>query len=734
MIPELQHVTPQDVAFARAHAVLAAHTTSTVQGEGSRGFGDTAALYRQHERGLVADARAGDLNPALGNDPLAVRALQLRDAYLNATAPSTTLGREGGKLAEATRLDAPAERIAQLEGRIADRQAAQFESSPELAHSRYQQAVEEYAQQHANQGGAPPLRVEYTLPKDEAIGFRPPTGGKGFSDRQQNVKASTRFQAETGHYTTDATAPIRENRVAMQNAVSRGAAQQLFAELGQRHGPNEPIPKGFVSVPVNSANRAEGVLQDLTDHPVATSDFAEQHQMRQRLNEALFEGHQTAGLTRGEGYFVPQGAFDRVQDYMRPQPRSKFSQANAQYQRWLIGTFPSTVLGNTLGTVPLGFFGGAGLRDYHAALSLPGEAFPHTTQGGGAAGQLEAQGTNFATRYNQYMLHLSRRGEDVTHKALFIHGMGGTKGMGKRATALGYDSLESYAKDVALGKVDKGLRDAALNHAIKFVGAGLRPDGKAMSKFGQTILFHKWVEHMAKLMLYTLPVAHPRRLALINALASYGDQYRKDHGVWPSYMNTFYPLFAEKMGLGVATKAVGLGQFSPQNTAGGTIGGLTNTDQPMIQNLLGMAAPWISVPGNTALQQYHDAGSAYPSSLPWVAASQVFRAVPGGTKVFPTAQRGPEFVPLIHPTWQFNSAPPAYPGAKATRLPESLRPGARPLGQDQPFFSAANLGGVASRVFGLPISTVPNAGPVTQIANAKTLTKAMTAAKVPRRG
>lgn len=753
VIPGLEHVTPEDIAFAKAHSDLAAHNTESRQGQG-QGFDSTAALYRQHERLLTAAARQGDLNPALGNDPLAVKVLQLRKEYQNSSdsAAGQALGREGGKLAEAQRLarqadakvselqatlgtgrraspasralgakldDAQAQaadlhaRIADLSQKVGDKSAAQFEAQHANIAQRYQQAMQEFAAQHANEGGALPVRAEYTMPPS-STGYVPPaqrTGGGKFNDNPQGarIKASTGYSAETGRYLTDPQAPLRESMRARNLAISAGAARQTFHDLGHEVPAGTSVPRGWVFVPEHNAATAGKLINELHDNPVNADEWTQQATMRQSLSDHLFNGHQTAGeVTATNGHMLPEAVFNRVQDYSRPESRGPFAKSMAQYQRWLIGTFPSTVLGNTLGTVPLGMAGGAFGRDYKAALQFPTESTPFTTHSGTVSGRLQAPATNAATKFNQFMLGISRRGEAVTAKALWIHGMGGTKGMTKRSAELGYKTVHDYAKDVSLGKVDKAKRDAALDWSTKFVGDSLTPDGKIGRFVANKILFHKWVEHMARLMLYTLPVKHPRRLALINALAQYGDAYRKEHGVWPSYMQAFFPLFAEKMGLNQITTALNLGQFAPQNTAGGTVSGLFDNSTPWYQRALGLAAPWYGIPLKVGVQSIQNKGSYNPVNLPWYMAHLGLGAVPGSTKFATNAGRGPEYVPFIHDTKTTTSYVNA--DGQTVKIPVNQRSGGRPLGADSPFWSLAALAGIASRVGGVPIEQIPSGG------------------------
>lgn len=738
-------VTPEDIAFAKAHADLAAHNTESRSGQGN-GFDSTAAQYRAHERLLTAAARQGDLNPALGNDPLAVKVLQLRKAYQASTdSPAgQALGREGGKLAEATRLANHADaqvaqlqktagagrtnpaleaaqaqandlhaRVAELSGRASDKSAAAFEAQHENIKQAYQQAVQEFADQHANEGGAAPVRSEYVNPPS-STGYVPPasrTGGSKFNDNPQraNVKASTGFMADTGRYLTDSQSPLRESMKAQHLAISANSARQVFHELGHEVPQGTSIPKGWVFVPEHNAATAGKLINDLHDNPVNADEYTQQAHARQSLLDHLTGNAQTEGeVTATNGHLLPKAVFKRIQDYSKPESRSVFQRTMSQYQRWLIGTFPSTLVGNTVGTGFFGAAGGAGPHDYAAAKQWPDEATPFTTHSGTVSGRLQAQGTNAATRFNQWMLGKSRSGEALTAKALWISKMGGVKGMTKRSAELGYNSVLDYAKDVSLGKVDKAKQDAALEWVTKFVGKSIEPDGRIGRGLGKAIMFHQWVEHVAKFMLYTLPVEHPRRLALINALANYGDAYRKQHGVWPNYMQAFFPLFAERMGLNKVTTALNLGQFAPQSTAGGAASALFDNTQPWYQRALSVAAPWYSIPGNVAVQSIQNRGSYKPVSIPWYLAHEVASAIPGETKFAPNAGRGKEYVPFIHDTKTTSSY--VNSDGKTVKIPIGQRSGGRPLGADSPFWSPAGLLGIASRVAGVPIEQTPTTG------------------------
>ncbi|MDP9227290.1 MAG: hypothetical protein M3P18_26275 [Actinomycetota bacterium] len=91
---------------------------------------------------------------------------------------------------------------------------------------------------------------------------------------------------------------------------------------------------------------------------------------------------------------------------------------------------------------------------------------------------------------------------------------------------------------------------------------------------------------MAKLLLWTLPVKHPRRAVILEDLAQYGDQYRKTHGVFPDWYISNLPLFqhVERLGGGgvpqTFTKTFSTAGINPYATLENAGSSLSTADPP----------------------------------------------------------------------------------------------------------------------------------------------------------
>jgi hypothetical protein len=54
---------------------------------------------------------------------------------------------------------------------------------------------------------------------------------------------------------------------------------------------------------------------------------------------------------------------------------------------------------------------------------------------------------------------------------------------------------------------------------------------KADAILGNTILFHRWIAHMVKLTLWTMPIHHPYAAYFVQQIANQGQEYNRDHGI-----------------------------------------------------------------------------------------------------------------------------------------------------------------------------------------------------------
>lgn len=672
VVDATRNLSEKDHAFLAAHAAMADHTSQTHVELGR--FGDTASVYRAHQPLIHSAAHAGD--------PTAQRLIALHDEW------TKTL-----RTTEDPAVLAP-------------------------LHGAYDQATRDFAQSHLDSGGNTPSYVAYTPPPSRGVmkpTYQAGTGGKvRFNARVPGQKASTGGSFESGNYLIDPKVALRENVQAQRLRTSVGlTSPESLKKIGAiEAAKGDARPEGYVFTPGLNRATIGKVMTDLHDKPVSAHDYYHQEaDARGRLAKTLEATKGTGEHAAEKGYFVPEGAFNRILDYTRPESRHSYDQFMRQYQRTMISLFPSTALGNTVGSVPLALAAGAGPQSLRMAgrSSRDASLVPFTAHGRGVAGSLASDARNPFTQYMGAMRSVSVKGEDYSRDASYFAHL--LPGAAKRAKAHGYESRDAYLRDVATGKVDVHLRDQALDHMIKFAGDAAKPATKTQQKLGRFILFPQWQQHVATLMLKTLPIEHPRRMALVNALAQYGDTYRKEHGAWPSWMTDFIPLFEHTLNGNQFSRVVGLGQLAPQGTAGQTFDSLANGYGSIPERVASILNPPVGAIANTAIQAIKNQGSYQPVDLGRFFANQAAYTIPGLSKVAPRTGMAPDSIPFISErrrTYTDGSHKSTYNPDNSVAWDQ--RPGARPLG---------GLLGIASRVAGLPLYDTPNAGSINDLANKK---------------
>lgn len=594
----------------------------------------------------------------------------------------------------------------------------------EAVQQEYANAVNQFAADHLKQPGAfTPHYVERLKVADSgAVAQRRTLRTKvRFSNRLSKQPMSTGETFRAGDYLIDSQSPMRNSLAAMRMRQTRTIYNTVVQKYGIHHDAKATVPEGMVSVNENTLTSLASALKALEDNPVSHQDYyAQEASIRNKVKAGLEAGSTSErGTTQDKGYFVPKAIYDRMLDYVTPESRNRYDRFLRQYQRALISIYPSTVLGNTLGSIPLAVAGGAihphAFADAYRAMKNP-ELGPLAMRGRGAAAGLASDPRNRAGQYMNFMRRQSVKGEDYSRLAAFFSKA--SPYIRKRADELNMD-VEAYLKKFVKGEIDEQKLSQFLDHAEQFLGDTVKPNGAFGRKAAHVILFHNWVGHMMKVMLYTIPVKHPGRATLINILGQYGDQYRQTHGVWPQWMTDFVPLkhFSSMLpgayGNQNYTLAGDVTQLTPQGTAGGVLDQLS-ADRPILDSIANVIAPPWSAAMKTALTQYQ-AANASPTDLNvpdwrWNAVSNALGMIPGERKFFPTTGQRADSVPIVH------EEPRLYMAPHGTGRIQSpfLQPGAMPLGGriGDPWW-ARGLG-TAARVGGVPLWTVPNEGKITK--------------------
>jgi hypothetical protein len=187
-------------------------------------------------------------------------------------------------------------------------------------------------------------------------------------------------------------------------------------------------------------------------------------------------------------------------------------------------------------------------------------------------------------------------------------------------------------------------------------------------------------------------------------------------------MQDFAPLFNQTIGANTFTRTVGLGQLSPQGTAGAPFDTISQSNLTWPERIAGLLNPPVAAAINTGVIQPIKNEGDYPVDLPRYALNQALYTVPGMSKFFPRAGMEADSLPWSPRPFTYTT------GAKKNKwnpnanvLPYDQRPGARPVGGAE---------GILFRVFGLPLYDVPSKGPI----NDRTVEKQIKKSKPKSKG
>jgi hypothetical protein len=678
---------------------------------------------------VAAETTAKTPKPPKGSTPLAKHRIAKREwrAELKAhdakepPKPRGVARQQGKAAAHRTQIDQQTKRLDELTTAERDRLAAA--GTRQGITDAYDSAVQEFAKRHLDSGGLAPARVAHAIKTSR---IHNPFAAKNAAGVRVTSKTDPREHFESGNslysgqYVIDPALPLRENMSVQRLRASIGARQALSELHGSpvaKSDRQREVPQGNVFVSTTNARVIRETIQKIDkETPVDEASFYESETaLRQKAYDAMKGVGQDIIKAGEEGELIPQGMYMRVLEWTQPETRSNWDRANRQYQRALIGIYPSTIVGNTLGTLPLPLIAGAGLKAAKWAIKAERDPTiaPASLRGRGAAGMLAADAHNIAGRFLDFNRGISVRGEDFSRRMAY-YGKAG-RYIEKRAKQLDM-AAEDYARilsnrdvhathngELVLTAKDLQKQDHFLDEAIKFTGDLGRPTGKAAHSIGKVILFHNWIGHILKLALFTLPVLHPRRALLLNAMSEYGDEYRRKHGVWPSWMTQFFPLFDQSRLIGgklvPGVVSGGTGQLGPIGSISG-LGDALMQDQTIGQRASAVASPMVQPFINAIIQGERNYGArpGQSHSLLKQVAYDTAYAIPGLSKFHPRSGEVPSW-PFFD--WQKRQYYILDEHGKHIPIPGDQRPGGRPLG---------GFPGIISRVGGLPLEWSPTGG------------------------
>jgi hypothetical protein len=336
----------------------------------------------------------------------------------------------------------------------------------------------------------------------------------------------------------------------------------------------------------------------------------------------VIERDQTTGpptLGPGTYYAIPRQVWDDLEARATDAAKQGggLGKLTRAWRTITLNTLPRTVVNNTVGSMPLAAAGGAGPLSYFRsarALRAAGKGaddlIPGELRGVGLAGAGTKGvdlGDTLAGRAAAGWMNTMRKGnvfgEDAARGAIWMrNARPAAKKAAKELNESADDVLKRWANDPESRTPEV---EGFIQKSIDFAG-DLTP-GKHDAGLSLVVPFHRWYRHIAKLTLATMPVKHPGRAAFLYNLGQVGDEYRKQHGVWPSWMNDLIPIRTKYEGVpgydeqGNATtipteitQGIRTGSANPFKTVTDTFG----TDQA-----LGTISPILATPAEFVANQ-----------------------------------------------------------------------------------------------------------------------------------
>lgn len=595
-------LTPEDHAYVDAVRAAADYQTKTRVGVGQ--FGETAAKYRSYQEPIVLAAQRGDplatevihtRGQHLWPDPAAqpvpessAAQTRLRTLETQARKHEKEYGRlkaiiddkprrpvaGSGHVAQvdwmeannkwktrartaraklqvhrtqADQLNAEAERV---RGRLRSQDAAA--ENPEFAqdatHAAYSDALDQFIARHnANGGTTPAAYIPQAVPQTFASGFKREAKPTGSPNIPTMHATENRLVLSGGYRSTPTDVSLQTHRAAViQSRIDHfKAVDHEYVTTAPNGTPADPnviyLKRGTLSGPIKLEHTVGE--HNLTDEGVVST----LDQMRQALEGGQVKPVNGYVPAHGDIVQMPRTIFDEMHASTQIPKGSKVGQfydtANRKYQRLMLSK-PSTAMANIVGNPILAMMGGASPWEATAggyrALEHP-EHIPPQLLGQGLGGAAGTRGAvTPAGKYIDFSISHQRTSEDAARAGLYHHVVTPYVRKQMAETAA---SADQVLKDLASGKDPNATR--FVKKVEDFLGTMKNskhssPGTERMLSRG--ILFHRWLGHILTMTLYTMPVKYPGRAVLLQRISEIGDDYRKHHGVFPSWYLSMIPL------------------------------------------------------------------------------------------------------------------------------------------------------------------------------------------------
>lgn len=656
-------MTPEDHAYVSAVRSAAEFATSTRAGAGQLSA-DLSGRYRAYQAPIVVAAKNGD--------ELAQRTQTLHNEWTDALAKKRTP-----------------------------------EELQPIA-TQFKQALDEFTQQHTDAGGTTPVYIPQEVPQTLKNQFRREASVTTTS-KVAKLKATQDKLFSSGQYrSTPSGVSLETHRAAVVQARIDHfkAVNDEYTTKAENGAPADPNVVYVKAENLRSPVKLENTVgeHNLTDENVhSTLD-----QMRQALEGGTIDVTSGYIPAHGDIRAIPKTIYDELHaSTLLPKGSPigmKYDVANRAYQRFMLSK-PSTAAANIVGNPILATFGGASPLDiakgYDIIRNHP-DTLPPQLMGEGLAG---AAGERIARtpigKFINFSISHQRASEDAARAALYHHLVGPHVRQMMEATG---KSADQVLKDLAEG------RDPKAAHFVKkvedFLGS-MKPSKKFAPEtekmLSRGLLFHRWLGHILTLTLYTMPVKYPGRAVLLQRISEIGDDYRKHHGVFPSWYSSMIPLLQH-----IATGS-GTAESFTRVLPTGSIWPTANLPLPLADSE--GANPWSAVINST--QPVLRSAVESPTGMDW-ASMTPFKDAKG-------AQFGPGLnLPLLLGQ-EYRNLPYAgvvtpFPGKSAdaypghwtnavhknrygSPLPAGFGTSAIPYGGSTPSLTPSYFGGALSRLF-----------------------------------
>ena len=159
------------------------------------------------------------------------------------------------------------------------------------------------------------------------------------------------------------------------------------------------------------------------------------------------------------------------------------------------------------------------------------------------------------------------------------------------------------------------IQQASLQRAEDWLGS-YRHGGAFERAAAVAVPFNQWYRHILRLTFITMPYDYPGRSAMLGTLAKMGEEYQKENGVWPDWMQDLLPFWEEERKTpygkqrvigGIRTSALNpfatasqVADFMPTGQGGGgALNSFVQLSSPILQTGIEIIGGMVFAPGGS---------------------------------------------------------------------------------------------------------------------------------------